>query len=77
MAVDDIVAKGHDIETVKRIEHLLYIAEYKRRQSAPGVKITGKQFGRSCISFFNMNKEPCYKYSNAKDFVRTIMWNIL
>jgi len=46
MAVSDIVAKGHDIETVKRIEHLLYIAEYKRRQSAPGVKITAKQFGR-------------------------------
>ena len=46
MAVADIVAKGHDEETVKKIEHLLYIAEYKRRQSAPGVKITGKQFGR-------------------------------
>ena len=29
-----------------RIEHLLYIAEYKRRQSAPGVKITRKNFGR-------------------------------
>ncbi|MEM7067662.1 MAG: NAD+ synthase [Pseudomonadota bacterium] len=46
MAVPDIIARGHDEETVKRIEHLLYIAEYKRRQSAPGVKITGKQFGR-------------------------------
>ena len=29
-----------------RIEHLLYIAEYKRRQAAPGVKITQKNFGR-------------------------------
>ena len=28
------------------IEHLLYIAEYKRRQAAPGVKITKKNFGR-------------------------------
>ena len=46
MAVEDIVEKGHDIETVRRIENLLYIAEYKRRQSAPGVKITAKQFGR-------------------------------
>ena len=46
MAVEDIVSKGHDPETVARIEHLLYIAEYKRRQSAPGVKITAKQFGR-------------------------------
>ena len=46
MAVEDIVANGHDLETVQRIEHLLYIAEYKRRQSAPGVKISAKQFGR-------------------------------
>ncbi|MDI7863876.1 NAD+ synthase [Rhizobiaceae bacterium n13] len=46
MAVDDVVARGHDIATVHRIEHLLYIAEYKRRQSAPGVKITKKNFGR-------------------------------
>ncbi|MEI5679391.1 MULTISPECIES: NAD+ synthase [unclassified Mesorhizobium] len=46
MGVDDIVARGHDRDTVHRIEHLLYIAEYKRRQSAPGVKITKKNFGR-------------------------------
>jgi NAD+ synthase len=46
MAVDAIVARGHDRETVHRIEHLLYIAEYKRRQAAPGVKITKKNFGR-------------------------------
>jgi len=46
MSVDEIIDKGHDRETVLRIQHLLYIAEYKRRQSAPGVKITGKQFGR-------------------------------
>ena len=38
--------EGHDRETVERIEHLLYIAEYKRRQAAPGVKITRKNFGR-------------------------------
>ncbi|MDH4984478.1 NAD+ synthase [Aminobacter anthyllidis] len=46
MGVDDIVARGHDRDTVHRIEHLLYIAEYKRRQAAPGVKITKKNFGR-------------------------------
>jgi NAD+ synthase len=46
MGVDDIVARGHDRETVHRVEHLLYIAEYKRRQAAPGVKITKKNFGR-------------------------------
>ncbi len=46
MGVDEIVARGHDVATVHRIEHLLYLAEYKRRQSAPGVKITKKNFGR-------------------------------
>ena len=42
----DIVARGHDPATVRRIEHLLYIAEYKRRQAPPGVKVGGKNFGR-------------------------------
>lgn len=46
MSVDEIIAKGHDLATVRRVEHLLYLAEYKRRQSAPGVKITKKNFGR-------------------------------
>ncbi|MHB2265154.1 NAD+ synthase [Aliihoeflea sp. PC F10.4] len=46
MSVDEIVARGHDRDLVHRIEHLLYIAEYKRRQAAPGVKITRKNFGR-------------------------------
>ncbi|MDH7796199.1 NAD+ synthase [Beijerinckia sp. GAS462] len=46
MRVSDIVARGHDLETVKKVERLLYIAEYKRRQSAPGVKVTRKNFGR-------------------------------
>jgi NAD+ synthase len=46
MAVDRIVERGHERELVHRIEHLLYVAEYKRRQSAPGVKITRKNFGR-------------------------------
>ena len=46
MGVDAIVARGHDRDTVHRVEHLLYVAEYKRRQAAPGVKITRKNFGR-------------------------------
>ena len=33
-------------EDVKKIERLLYLAEYKRRQAAPGVKVTRKNFGR-------------------------------
>jgi NAD+ synthase len=46
MRVSDIVARGHDLDTVKKIERLLYVAEYKRRQAAPGVKVTRKNFGR-------------------------------
>ncbi len=46
MRVADVVARGHDVETVRKVERLLYIAEYKRRQAAPGVKITRKTFGR-------------------------------
>jgi NAD+ synthase len=42
----DLVAKGYEKETVERIQHLLYIAEYKRRQAAPGVKITRRAFGK-------------------------------
>ncbi len=42
----DLVAKGHDPAVVERIQHLLYIAEYKRRQAAPGVKITRRAFGK-------------------------------
>jgi NAD+ synthase len=42
----EIVARGHDEALVKRIQHMLYVAEYKRRQAAPGVKITRRNFGR-------------------------------
>ncbi|MEO0791435.1 MAG: NAD+ synthase [Pseudomonadota bacterium] len=46
MPIPDIIARGHAPETVQRIERLLYIAEYKRRQAAPGVKISSRNFGR-------------------------------
>ncbi|MGH6774462.1 NAD+ synthase [Brucella tritici] len=46
MSNTEIAKRGHPLEIVQRIEHLLYLAEYKRRQSAPGVKITKKNFGR-------------------------------
>ncbi len=46
MSVGDIVAKGFEEETVRRIEHLLYVAEYKRRQAPPGPKVTAVNFGR-------------------------------
>ena len=44
--VADLVAAGCDEATVKRVERLLYLAEYKRRQAAPGVKVTPRNFGR-------------------------------
>tara|TARA_R110002051_G_scaffold116389_2_gene189925 strand:- start:4648 stop:6297 length:1650 start_codon:yes stop_codon:yes gene_type:complete len=44
--VDEIFARGHDPAVVRRIEHLLYVAEYKRRQAPPGAKVGGKNFGR-------------------------------
>ena len=46
MPLVDIVARGHAPETVKKVERLLYLAEYKRRQAAPGVKISARNFGR-------------------------------
>jgi NAD+ synthase len=44
-SVSEVVAMGYDRALVKRIEKLVYIAEYKRRQSAPGVKLTARAFG--------------------------------
>ncbi|TYO62448.1 NAD+ synthase [Bradyrhizobium hipponense] len=44
--LDQIIAAGFDRETVVRIDHLLNVAEYKRRQAAPGVKVTARNFGR-------------------------------
>jgi NAD+ synthase len=41
-----IVAGGFDREVVARVDRLLNIAEYKRRQAAPGVKVTSRNFGR-------------------------------
>ncbi len=45
-SVDEIVASGQPREVVTRVLHLLTLAEYKRRQSPPGVKITRRNFGR-------------------------------
>ena len=45
-SVDEIVARGFAREIVVRVQHLLYMAEYKRRQAPPGVKITSRSFGR-------------------------------
>jgi NAD+ synthase len=41
-----IAAAGFDRDTVMKVERMLNLAEYKRRQAAPGVKVTLKNFGR-------------------------------
>jgi NAD+ synthase len=46
LSVDEVVARGFDRADVVRIERLLYIAEYKRRQAPPGVKLGTRNFGR-------------------------------
>jgi NAD+ synthase len=46
LPVSDIVARGHPEATVNRIWRMLDLAEYKRRQAPPGVKITSRAFGR-------------------------------
>ena len=44
--VSEVVREGYDIGTVKRVENLLALAEYKRRQAPPGVKLSSRNFGR-------------------------------
>jgi NAD+ synthase len=46
LSVAEVVERGFDRETVARIERLLYVAEYKRRQAPPGVKLGKRNFGR-------------------------------
>ena len=43
-SVADLVAQGFDRATVKKVEHLLYLSEWKRFQSAPGTRLTAKAF---------------------------------
>ncbi|MDG2032522.1 MAG: NAD+ synthase, partial [Rhodospirillales bacterium] len=45
-AIPDIVDRGHNPATVRRVWHMLDRAEYKRRQAPPGVKISSRAFGR-------------------------------
>jgi NAD+ synthase (glutamine-hydrolysing) len=46
LSAAEIVAQGFDAPTVKRIIRLINLAEYKRRQSAPGIRITPRNFGK-------------------------------
>jgi NAD+ synthase (glutamine-hydrolysing) len=44
--IEDIVAQGFDLETVRRVAGMVDRNEYKRRQAPPGVRITRRAFGR-------------------------------
>lgn len=44
LSVAELVAKGFDRATVKKVEHLVYISEYKRFQAAPGTRLTRRAF---------------------------------
>ncbi len=43
-SVADCVAAGYDRDIVKKVEHLIYISEYKRFQSAPGPRLSNRAF---------------------------------
>ncbi|WP_299876339.1 NAD+ synthase [uncultured Cocleimonas sp.] len=45
-SVEDIVAQGYDAEMVERVANMVLLNEYKRRQSAPGIRITKRAFGK-------------------------------
>ena len=46
LSTKELEEEGFALESIKKVENLLYISEYKRRQSAPGVKISLRNFGR-------------------------------
>ena len=46
LSIDQIVAKGFSREMVVRVAQMVDRSEYKRRQAAPGIKITLRNFGR-------------------------------
>ncbi|MDE0703818.1 MAG: NAD+ synthase [Rhodospirillaceae bacterium] len=46
LGTEEIVARGHDLETVRRVWKMLDTAEYKRRQAPPGVKVGTRAFGK-------------------------------
>jgi NAD+ synthase (glutamine-hydrolysing) len=46
LSVDEIAARGFDRATVGRILEMVKRAEYKRRQAPPGIRISGRAFGR-------------------------------
>ena len=46
LSVNEITQRGFDRETVTRVLEMVKRNEYKRRQAAPGIRISGRAFGR-------------------------------
>jgi NAD+ synthase (glutamine-hydrolysing) len=46
MTAAELIEAGHDEELVRRVVRLVDLAEYKRRQTPPGIRVTAKAFGR-------------------------------
>jgi len=46
LGIEQIVAQGFDADTVRRVIRMVDRNEYKRRQAAPGIRITRRAFGR-------------------------------
>lgn len=46
LAISEIVARGFSEADVRRVVHLIHISEYKRRQSAVGIRITERSYGK-------------------------------
>jgi NAD+ synthase (glutamine-hydrolysing) len=46
LTIDELVEAGYDPELVRRVARLVDLAEYKRRQSPPGLRVSEKAFGR-------------------------------
>jgi NAD+ synthase (glutamine-hydrolysing) len=56
---DDLIAEGHDAALIDKVLRMVDVAEYKRRQSAPGTKISIKAFGRDRrLPITNRWREP-------------------
>jgi NAD+ synthetase len=45
MSLEEIISRGYDKPTVERIFRMIYANEYKRRQAAPGLKVSSRAFG--------------------------------
>jgi NAD+ synthase (glutamine-hydrolysing) len=62
ICLEDIIKKGYDVETVKKVIWMVDRNEYKRRQAPPGVRITSRAFGKDrrypITSGYNVKLKP-------------------